>query len=120
MHQPTMEGQQMSTENQARPRKGERKIKRTAPEASLTGQPMPSHQSYHQVVMLIINRDIPAFDAGALCATLLLELEKEGKALSDDTYLAIMRVAACLKKQQADEVTSDLQAREVIRQARGG
>jgi hypothetical protein len=115
-----MEGQQMSIENQAGRRKGERKIKRTAPEASLTGQPMPSHQSYHQVVMLIINRDIPAFDAGALCATLLLELEKEGEALSDAAYIAIMRVAACLKKQHADEVTSDIQAREVVRKARTG
>ena len=110
----------MSTENQARRRKGEQKMKRTAPEVSLTGQPMPSHESYRQVIMLIINRDIPAFDVGALCATLLLELEKEGEALSDAAYMAIMRVAACLKKQQADEVTSDCQAREVVRKARAG
>lgn len=110
----------MSIGNQAGRRKGERKMKRTAPEASLTGQPMPSYESYHQVIMLIINRDIPAFDPGALSATLLLELEKEGEALSDTAYMAFMRVAACLKKQQADEVTSDHQAREAIKKARGG
>ena len=108
----------MNTENQAGRRKGERKTKRTAPEASRTGQPMPSYESYHQVLMLIINGDIPAFEPGAFAAALLLEMEKEGEALSDAAYLAIMRIAACLKKQQVDEMTSDLQAREVVRKAR--
>lgn len=111
--------QQMSTDNQASRRKGERKTKRAAPGGSRAAQPMPSYESYQEVVMLIINGDIPAFEPGALAATLLLEMEREGHALSDTAHAAIMRVAACLKKQHADEVTGDRLAHEVIRKARG-
>jgi hypothetical protein len=110
----------MSTDNQASRRKGKPKTKGAGPAESPTGQPMPSYESYQEVVMLIINGDIPAFEPGALAATLLLEMEREGHVLSDTAHAAIMRVAACLKKQHADEVTGDRLAREVIRRAKGG
>lgn len=108
----------MKTDNQAKNVKTQKKLKRPTPEASRTGVPMPSYESYHQVTMLIINRDIPEFEPGALAATLLLELEKGGHALPEATYMAVMRVAACLKKRHSDEVSSEIEAHKVIRKAR--
>lgn len=107
----------MNANSQARNRGPMNKAKRPKPAASLTGESMPSCESYHQVNMLIINQDIPEFDTGVLAGTLLLAIERAGRSLHDPEYMAILRVAACLKKHQSDEVTSGIQAREAVRKA---
>lgn len=110
----------MNANGQAKNRGRMNKVKRAKPAASLTGEPTPSCESYHQVNMLITNQDIPEFDTGVLAGTLLLALERAGRTLPDPAYMSILRVAACLKKHQSDEVISDIQVREVIRKARAG
>ena len=109
----------MKTDNQSKTVKIQKKLKRPTPEASRTGVPMPSYESYHQVTMLIINQDIPEFEPGTLAATLLLELEKASQAVPEAAYMAIIRVAACLQKRHSDEVSSEIEARKVIKKARG-
>ena len=92
-------------------------MKRAKPQRSYAGRAVPSSESFQQVIRLHLAGDVPAFEPGPLSHTLLLELEKAGRALSDEAYLAILRVAAALKKQHFEETVSDLQAREVVRKA---
>lgn len=94
-------------------------MKRAKPQPSQTGKTIPSSESFQQVTRLHLAGEVPAFEPGPLSHTLLLELEKAGRALSDESYLAILRVAASLKRQHFVETASDLQARETVRKAMG-
>jgi hypothetical protein len=92
-------------------------MKRAKPQSRLTGKKIPSHKSFQQVLQLQLANDVPRFEPGPLAHTLLLELEKAGKALSDKSYLTILRVAASLKRQHYEETASELETREVVRKA---
>ena len=107
----------MNANSQTRKQSSTNKVKRTKPATSLTGALMPSCESYRQVNMLIINQDIPEFDTGAMVGALLLAIERAGSSLPDPEYLSILRVAACLKKRQSDELISDIQACAAVRKA---
>lgn len=95
-----------------------KKAQKAKPAPVRAGEPILTYESYHQVTMLILNGDVPDFCPGLLAATLLLELEKDRGAMDQATYMAILRVAACLQKQVFDEYNSDRLAREVIKKAR--
>lgn len=95
-----------------------RKQQRGKPAPETAGESMPSYESYHQLTMLILKRDVPDFRPGLLAATLLLELERVGDVIDDAARMSILRVAACLQKQVFDEYNSDRLAREVIRKAK--